>query len=386
MKIFRKVVGILCLVLPLIFVGALFKGNSELRAYLPLIPPLWLAVVAMLVEKVSLRVLFICLCCVCSTLVFANYWYGKHKPEEFRTVVTGSIATDYYVPDPVRGYWSRPNVSVKAHAECGGEEVYDVTYSTDARGRRVSFPSIDAREAVIIFGDSYARGEGLNDNQTWAWLLGEASHGRYQVFNYSFHGYGPHQTLALLEHGLDEDLSKYKKLTFIYNLIGSHVRRSAGLGRWDAEGPHYVLEDGKLYRGGTFKDRTQEEFDAVDTGTSNHFLADLLRQSPLWVRVHDAYADRFGYRAKLLTSILAHSFEIIKAKWPGSRMIVVAWPGSDGLALPLTKEGVVVAKVEPWLPNYSENEYHYRYQCDRHPNPKAAALVADGLLRLLDNN
>ena len=45
---------------------------------------------------------------------------------------------------------------------------------------------------MIIFGDSFTFGEGLNCVQMMPYRVGEIGGGRFEVYNFGFQGYGPH--------------------------------------------------------------------------------------------------------------------------------------------------------------------------------------------------
>ena len=64
--------------------------------------------------------------------------------------------------DPVLGWVNIPN-SVGQHRK---PLVYDVTYHIDERGHRESGGTYD-RPKVIILGDSYAFGQGVEDSETF---------------------------------------------------------------------------------------------------------------------------------------------------------------------------------------------------------------------------
>lgn len=58
---------------------------------------------------------------------------------------------------------------------------------------------------VLFFDDSLTFGEGVNDNQTMPYRVGMRSAGALRVYNFAFHGYGPHQMLAQIELGVVRD-------------------------------------------------------------------------------------------------------------------------------------------------------------------------------------
>ena len=94
------------------------------------------------------------------------------------------------------------------------------------------------------------------------------THGIYRVYNFGFHGYGPHQMLSALEHSLVEGIVECVPQYAIFQALVSHVSRSAGSASWEQHGPKYILgKDGQVHYVGSFDQRVQKEgftdFDAA---------------------------------------------------------------------------------------------------------------------------
>lgn len=73
--------------------------------------------------------------------------------------------------------------------------------STDAKGYRLTHPTtkptVSTLPTLALVGDSFVQGVGVNDNETFAWILsGETS---YNVVNLGVAGYGSDQELVKLE-------------------------------------------------------------------------------------------------------------------------------------------------------------------------------------------
>ena len=82
---------------------------------------------------------------------------------------------DSHASDPVLGYGPNPSARKVASRRMKDDEViYDVLYSRDEEGRRITPDRGDkADTAVLLFGCSFTVGDGLNDRETFAWRLGE---------------------------------------------------------------------------------------------------------------------------------------------------------------------------------------------------------------------
>ena len=87
------------------------------------------------------------------------------------------------------------------------------------------------------------------------YLVGERSGNRFRVYNFGFHGYGPHQMLAALTGGRVQDTVDCQPTHVVYQAIVPHVERVSGLATWDRHGPRYVeTQDGGVRLAGRFDD------------------------------------------------------------------------------------------------------------------------------------
>jgi len=101
--------------------------------------------------------------------------------KEFRT----SGGVPYYVSDPELGWTIAPNTVHSSRP-----------YTSDAKGFRVT--EINARDdeshpVVSIWGDSMVHGDGVDDSDSWPWMLAEIVSGRFKVTNGGVSGYGSDQ-------------------------------------------------------------------------------------------------------------------------------------------------------------------------------------------------
>src|SRR5262245_8045495 len=71
--------------------------------------------------------------------------------------------------------------------------IYDVVYTTGADHFR-AVPAADHPErCVLLFGDSFTFGEGVNDDETSAAQIIIKSKGKVTAKNFGVAGWGPHQ-------------------------------------------------------------------------------------------------------------------------------------------------------------------------------------------------
>jgi len=136
--------------------------------------------------------------------MLVRYVLRQHSPE---------IATN----DGRYGYVLRPNA--RDH-ERGPD--FDVTYTVDATGHRVT-PTPDHPRAMVAFvGDSFTFGDGVEDNQTYAWLLG-AKWRDVKVVNAGVSGWGITQGYLAISDLL---ASKAPLSAVVYEMIPDDIYRS----------------------------------------------------------------------------------------------------------------------------------------------------------------
>jgi hypothetical protein len=139
------------------------------------------------------------------------------------------------------GFDAVPNVVTRTTSELNGRPVYDVTYSFDAKGARVTPGGAANAKPILIVGDSYNFGEGLNDDQTLAFHLQKDSHNTLRAINIARPGYGPHQVLRQLQLELPVTHGAQSFDWLLISIIDDHIERANGSYFWSL-GPHYVLD------------------------------------------------------------------------------------------------------------------------------------------------
>ena len=282
----------------------------------------------------------------------------------------------YSSPDPVLGYGPFLNgaMRIAARRVKGDAVIYDVLYSRDAEGRRITPDRGDkADTAVLLFGCSLTIGEGVNDQETYAWQLGEMLGEKFQVFNYGFHGYGAHQMLALVESGrLDGLVGRYTHIYAFYLTIRGHAVRCAGLSPWDQAGPRYVLQKGALKHVGSFSE-TREH--------NTFYLADsFFARSRLYAYIKETYRQQTIPEDALRThvAIIAQAMHALEARYRAHALTGI-WPNFTGVELLLREKGVRTLQLTGAMPDYASVSEKYSIQGDGHPNPLAHTRVAEAL-------
>ena len=121
-------------------------------------------------------------------LVAIDWW---RKPSgAIATRREGTIVDGFLEPAIDVGYIGRADHRVTSRVvTASGKLVYDVAYTIGPDHFRVT-PQADAPHTacVSVFGDSFAFGTGLNDDQTFAWRLVDESGGRTAAQIFAFPG------------------------------------------------------------------------------------------------------------------------------------------------------------------------------------------------------
>lgn len=186
--------------------------------------------------------------------VYLNIRSDTHKEKAYNL---GSYSKgDYFQKSSLLGYVPKPFavVTSKKYTQ-NGIPIYDVSYTIKDGRRFVPNTNNESTKAAIFFGCSITFGEGVPDSSTMPFYFNEFAGHRYKVFDYGFHGYGPHQMLAIIESKLNGDLrnNKISKAIAFYSCIPDHIRRCAGYNKWDLDGPRYELVSNKLLKAGRFE-------------------------------------------------------------------------------------------------------------------------------------
>jgi hypothetical protein len=131
--------------------------------------------------------------------------------------------------------------------------IYDASYTTGPDHFRVVPKVENAQRCVLLFGDSFTFGEGVNDDETSAAQIVAKSKGQVEVKNLGIGGWGPHQFLSGLQSGRFQKAITCKPTDAVYLFIPAHTARAAGRGKWDRFGPRFVVDDkGRAVRDGNF--------------------------------------------------------------------------------------------------------------------------------------
>lgn len=310
------------------------------------------------------------------------------KGEQIETKEEYLQGRDYYVSDAVRGYAAGANVKKRIRKSLGGKLLYDVIYTTNCYGLRVVPHDLTERdeergknyENAIFFGDSFTYGEGLNDDETLPYLFEELSRGRYKVYNFGFHGYGPHQMLRIIETGLLEKIViDQQPMVVIYEALMQHIERVSGKMIWDAKVPRYKLSlSGMAEYAGTFTDDPSLQENLKHTKNLSNPKSQLLARL--------TGTNRTQEDTKLFVQIVLQVKNLLEKRHK-ARFYVVVWPfgdKDDGKVIDdLKKSGIDVITVDQIFKEYKDPMEKYMIEVDNHPTKLANERLAKYLLEYI---
>lgn len=287
------------------------------------------------------------------------------------------IEPEYYQAHPVLGWTPKPGISTRAWKRVAGEPVYDVRYSIDAFGRRIT-PGADTgtrSSFLLLFGCSVTFGEGVNDTETLPHYIAERAPD-VRPYNYGFHGYGPQQVLARLENqDLRAEVAEPGG-SLVYLFIDAHVNRAIGsmivYTGWADKAPYYrVSLDGTPFRDGTLT--TGRPATSILYSILGH--SQLLKRARLDVPL--AISER---HIDLTARILAASKQRFHQQFGDGRFVVVIFPGSQHaaeLGRALGRQGV---EILDYRALFDAADPEYAIPNDWHPTPQAHRLLAEQLV------
>jgi hypothetical protein len=292
--------------------------------------------------------------------------------------------------DEQLGHAPRANTRVRGRRSAGGEQLYDVVYTIDSNGTRVTptYRGDGTPACILFFGGSFTFGEGVNDTEAMPYIVGVKTSDRYRVFNFGYRGYGPHQMLSALEHGMVDDVVQDCKPQYVfYQTIRAHIKRSAGVRPMlvDKHGPRYRLRDnGELVYDGRFDEASNMPEETIVRRSTAY---ELLSQSFLFKEIHRGTVIQ-SENIALLASIVDASRRIAESRWPGSEFHVILWndrfdPKGKMLEWALEEGQFALHRISDIIPDYlgDKGKYQIHEEHDSHPNALAHERLADYVVR-----
>lgn len=280
----------------------------------------------------------------------------------------------HFLPDGLLGY-VHPAGGRFAHRKLHGDEVvFDTLCTLDEEGRRATPVRPDAARAVLLFGDSFTFGDGVEDRETFAWRLGELLGPDWQVFNYGVSGYGAHQALALIESGRIPFAAlrgRYREIFAFFLSIGDHPRRAC---TWFSRGPRYVST------GARAPEARRVRRDGALPATRGDVTARILAGSTFLEAVYPRLVAAGATELHLdILETCARDLAVWRIPFT-----VLLWPDCDRLLPALRERRVRVLPLASRFPTpgavWTDTPPQWRVSpWDRHPNARAHAIIAGAL-------
>jgi len=298
-------------------------------------------------------------------------WFSEQSPE----LGNLSISNLYFQTHKILGYAPKKGIQIRAQKSYRNELLYNVQYTIDKNGLRTGFNHRQEpkKTAVLFFGGSFTFGEGVNDNETMPYRFEEK--GIFKAFNFGFHGYGPHQMLAILENEMEKSIvSDTPPKYAVYQAIAGHVDRCAGRAWWDQSGPRYRLnEKSEAIYQGPFQNFLMSRF--ITVMTRSNLVRKWLSSSAKFTSIADI---------DLFIGIVNKSKSLFEKRY-GGQFYVLLWPSDSQLykaiLSKLKTKQIKVIKIEDILSDIEKHRIRFPYE--NHPNQLAHDKIATYLLKFL---
>lgn len=283
---------------------------------------------------------------------------------------------ELYARDQLLGGALKKQAMRAAHRRVHGPQedtIFDVIYSINADGRRVTPERREkADSAVLLFGCSMTFGNGVDDQDTYAWKLAQALGENFQVINLGVSGYGAHQMLALLESGrLAPIFKQYKHIYAYFLTISDHLNRCTGFAPWVKRGPRYRLENEHTVYSGDFADSLQ----------INKIFDKIFLHSALYQSLRSGWKIFISRQALALhTALIADSAQKLAAQQ--TVLTVLVWPDFPEAIEKLQARSIPVLALAPAMPDWNTgSSMRYLFPYDGHPTPLGHEIVARELFK-----
>ena len=180
--------------------------------------------------------LFLCVVSVIFSLLVAEVLSRWLLPPPFRASRGSHFMRPWHRPDPIIG-WVLVSESIKVPhrvLDSHGSVEYDAVYSL-SNGQRITSAHPPNAPIIIAAGCSFTFGHGINDEDTWPWLLQE-QFPDYRVMNVGVMGYGTDQALLAAERQVL--LSPQQTAAVVLGLADFQIERNRSPQGWLAYIPY----------------------------------------------------------------------------------------------------------------------------------------------------
>lgn len=268
-----------------------------------------------------------------------------------------------------------PSASVAHRSVKYDDVLFDVRYTFDEKGHRI-LPRAEPnpKADLFLFGCSFTFGEGLENDETWPWLLATRLGSQWQLINYATSGFGAQQMLYLIEEGeIEKPEAPFRQALFF--AIKSHLIRFTGL--FNVNSIRYVWRDGQIAREGFTSDAPYAIVPNIRKKMNGSQAA---REFSYWLE-HFITRNKLVEFKNIYLAMIEKAALLLKDKY-GMSLTVLLWPDIEDIAPELEKRNIPVLFARAMLKEWDADKslsYMVFPMLDNHPNAKASAELASGL-------
>lgn len=295
------------------------------------------------------------------------------------TVLTRDF--EYFQSDSLLGYSAKDSgayeVNVLKKFTKSEDTIYHAQYGFE-NGYRVTKSADSTHNYAAFLGGSFIFGEGVNDHETLPSYYSKLAN-EVQVFNYGFHGYGPHQVLMQLRHRVfqEEKIPKERNGYVYYLFIPPHIGRAHGRTDWDKTGPYFYLAHDSLVWGGTFYDKR------IKTSIWNKLSQAIILKSRIYNLYFRTYVEGGAHEMNLIVALINEMNEIVESEGLKFRVILeyqlMTKVLVDNLTIALNKSGIEYLDTYDAIANKTLEDTSLYMEGDLHPTPRFYQLLAEYL-------
>ena len=276
------------------------------------------------------------------------------------------------------GSQPKPGAFTAKKVASNGDVLYDTIFTIGPDGFRVT-PQYDAKQSnrINFLGDSFTFGEGVADNQTMAYYVGDLINKQsgsklspLQVKNYGIHGWGIHQSLAILQSKLDSRANIDFVLTAPW-----HASRAACADFFTLGSPKYKLEDSGLVK----RDGYCRSFGWVEHSPkalrgfiTSSKVFNLIQDSLLVINDQDKQIELYlGVLRTIQQEATKRGEQLIVGFIKADDAWFVGSYNNDKVLAELTKSGIQVIDMTLADKNENLNSKYFIHVLDKHPSSVA---------------
>lgn len=270
----------------------------------------------------------------------------------------------------------RPGQYSQTRTSLDGTLLYNVKYSIDSFGRR-TWPNRKSGERFIIFlGCSFTLGEGVKDEEALPARLDQLQSG-FTVYNYGFHGYGPHDVLERVRQEKWKDSVPEKHGIVVFVVIDDQIKRAnASMTYVSSYGQHHLYmkekQDGVFENVGAFKNAYPRLTNFYNWTSKLPLVEYFGIEFPLqWKKKHFERMVRLinATKIELEKSLTIDKFVVVE--FPNSYLTASYFPKL------LSDYGIFNLDYSNFLAQKFNNAY--MFLADGHPSPGINAVLAQQL-------